>query len=116
MEQDVHAFIKQKLALKPNARNRMLRFKEEILLMRENGLSLANIQEYLSTKEVQVTIDAISKFIRKHKEEGADISPTSSQSTPPAKKIKEQQITTATETNNHLTIDWPKKKSIDELV
>lgn len=109
MEQDVYEFIQKKLSKGTSSRNRLFPFKEEITLMREKGLAFADIREYLESKGVRVTIDAISKFYKRHINSHSQNHPNS---LPPEGHTPQKSASS----QKHLTVVWPENKSLDELV
>lgn len=67
MNNELKAFVQsKKSAQQLNGRNRLIGFKDEIKYLKDNGLTYKDIVEFLETKNIKVTSQAVGSFYRKH--------------------------------------------------
>ncbi|CAM5186557.1 hypothetical protein OURE66S_01227 [Oligella ureolytica] len=67
MNNELKAFVQsKKIAQQLNGRNRLIGFKDEIKYLKDNGLTYKDIVEFLETKNIKVTSQAVGSFYRKH--------------------------------------------------
>lgn len=117
----VEAFMEAKRDVKATSRNRLVKYKDDIKKLKENGFTLADTVEYLKGHGVSVSPQNVGYFIRTHIEpkepkprktgfvkKEVEATSTSQQTNP--------QPTTAPKKSNYVPPSWAGDVNIDELI